>query len=594
MTEPTRDAQPISDNGQCLAQYGRVAVLALVLVLAAFLRFSHLEERGLLAIDEGYYADGVKSYVALGSYALGRIQGNLDGGLASYFEGHGGHTTLSERPTFLLLGYLASLVLGFHDYTLLYLSAFFGTLTVGLTYLVGGAVFDRWNTALLPAFLLAISPLHIAFSRSAYPHVAAAALVWLATLVYLKALNTSTRSSTRWRLASGSLVGLAFTVHTGVFWLPIMLFCSEAVRLATRARREGFVRAASTMGALAVVMALPLLLWEVVFRVGRWLLLSNPAWAAALRRPTAEVFETYFEGLFWPFVSDAEFVTNAFLEPLFYVKFLYTHEGGIVFILAAAGLVLLVRNAQRTVTAGWVWVAALFVVPTTIFSLMAVGSVMGFQTVNGGGGARHVVLVVPAMCLLASRGAVWIVDILVGDEARARVLRVGVGAAIVALVVSLEAGCIREILAIRSNYRAAIDYMSRNAGVRHLSDRMYVARVYVGRSNAIDHFYSLRASEVDRGRHRISLGKLKQVYEEGYRYFVRHSRQPAVVPPYDNELVAATENGQVQPEFTVSQPVGCYWPAVICRSERDVSVPQELQVFAVEAVIRHIEQNSSG
>jgi hypothetical protein len=66
------------------------------------------------------------------------------------------------------------------------------------------------------------------------------------------------------------------------------------------------------------------------------------------------------------------------------------------------------------------------------------------------------------------------------------------------------------------------------------------------------------------------------------------------VPPYDNELVTITESGQVQPEFTVSQPVGWYWPASICRSDRDAGIPQELQVFSIETVIQNLEREMTG
>jgi len=573
----------MNPNGLSRRPYGRMVALALLLVLAAFLRFSHLSERGLLEVDEGFYTQGARSYVALGSYVVERLQGSLNEGLASYFEAHGGVTHLSEKPTFLILGYVAALVLGFQDYTLLYLSAFFGTLTVGLIYLVGCTVFKRRDTALLSAFFVAISPLHIAFSRSAYPNVTATALTWLAVLVYLKALDASPRSGARWRLASGALVGLAYTVHSGFFWLPLILFCSEGIRLAGRVRQESFGRAAAAMGRLAVATALPLLLWEAVFQVGRWVLGTNPAWAAALQRPTGEaVFYTYFESLMLWFRSDALVLSSAFLEPFYYVKLLYTHEAWFVFILAVLGLVVIAANAYRAGTAGWAWVVALFLIPLGTFSFMDFG------------GPRHMVVVVPAMCLLAARGAVWLIDFVAPDGLRVQMLHLGVKTAIAALVLALQVGCIQEILAIRGNYQAAIDFMNRNGGVKHLSDRMYVGRVYVGRSNAIDHFFSLRASDADMGRHQISLEKLKQVYADGYRYLVRHSRQPAVVPPYDNELVTITESGQVQPEFTVSQPVGWYWPASICRSDRDAGIPQELQVFSIETVIQNLEREMTG
>ena len=65
----------MTPNGPSRRPYGRMVALALLLVLAAFLRFSHLSERGLLEVDEGFYTQGARSYVALGSYVVERLQG---------------------------------------------------------------------------------------------------------------------------------------------------------------------------------------------------------------------------------------------------------------------------------------------------------------------------------------------------------------------------------------------------------------------------------------------------------------------------------------------------------------------------------------
>ena len=59
-------------------------------------------------------------------------------------------------------------ILGLNEFAIRFPSAFFGILTVLLTYLIAKKVFEKENIALLSAFFLAISPWHLQFSRGAF------------------------------------------------------------------------------------------------------------------------------------------------------------------------------------------------------------------------------------------------------------------------------------------------------------------------------------------------------------------------------------------------------------------------------------------
>lgn len=555
----------------------RDLALAALLLVAGLLRFDGLSERGLLGIDEGFYADVVRSYGAISSFATGKIRGTVDGGLAPYFEEHGGNIFLGEKPTFAFLGFLTSTIVGVHDYTLLYLSALAGTVIVLLTFWLGRQLFDGAGPALAAAFLVAISPLHLAFSRSAYPNITASAVAWCAVCAYVKHLERGPHSE-RWLLASGALVGIAFTVHTGFFWLPAILIASELLR-AFKADASGRRALVGTFARLALVMATPLVAWDLLFRSARWVLELNPAWSNALQRSSGQAaFLTYFESLWlWVRPADGLVLSDAFLHPSYYVELLARHDAWPVLAAAVAGVATLPILRGTKHLGPWLWVASFLILPVSVYSLMAFG------------GARHMVVVVPAMCLLACRA----VDGLAGFVLPTKYHRFR-AVALVTLVVAvagLEAPCIRQVLTIRSGYRDMVDYMAAHDGTKHLSDRMYVGRLYVGRANVLDHFYSLRASDADAGRHHISLARLKTLRDEGFRYFLRNTRQPAVVPPYDNELVVATDAGG-RSLFETTQPVGWYWPAEICRCEEDADIPQKLQLFVVDDVIRYLEREN--
>ena len=239
------------------------------LVVAAMLRGWGVTERGLFTDDEGFYVGGVKTYSAVFAYLWAYLTGGGQEGLVAYFTQHGGAQILSDKPTFVVLGFLASLVLGVHDYTLIAVSALFGVLTVFCVYQVGKLVFGRAEVGLAGALLLAVSPLHIAYSRTAYADVTATAVAWLAAWVYLL-YWTDPHRHRRCLMGSALLVGLVFTIHPSLLWLPRLFLLLELWRSwqapePSSARLEQF-KTAFTFTWLA---ALPTVLWEIATRLLR-------------------------------------------------------------------------------------------------------------------------------------------------------------------------------------------------------------------------------------------------------------------------------------------------------------------------------------
>ena len=134
-------------------------------------------------------------------------------------------------------------------------------------------------------------------------------------------------------------------------------------------------------------------------------------------------------------------------------------------------------------------------------------------------GPRLLLVAMPAVVLFA---AIAIVEFLQRGLRPFPSSAKTVGVAVVTVVIAgFQGPSVREVLAIQSAYPQAVSYMAAREGTKHITDHMFVARVYVGRQNAIDHYVSLRASDSDRGYRHISLSKLRELYNADYRYFVR-------------------------------------------------------------------------
>lgn len=564
------------------------------LVVAAMLRGWGVTERGLFTDDEGFYVGGVKTYSAVFAYLWAYLTGGGQEGLVAYFTQHGGNQILSDKPTFVVLGFLASLVLGVHDYTLIAVSALFGVLTVFCVYQVGKLVFGRAEVGLAGALLLAVSPLHIAYSRTAYTDVTATAVAWLAAWIYLL-YWTDPHRHRRCLMGSALLVGLVFTIHPSLLWLPLLFLLLELWRSwqapePSSARLQQF-KTAFTFTWLA---ALPTVLWEVATRLLRLVVFSQESWASAIARESGagqlttfleSVILVGFRTLSMPALSRPELPPT---EYGYYLNLLMAHDGVLLVVLSVIGLML----------TGFRWMGGVRTVPVLLIGLlllipMALNSVLYYYPKHPE--PRLLLVAMPAIVLFA---AIAIVELLQRGLRPFPSSAKTVGVAVVTVVIAgFQGPSVREVLAIQSAYPQAVSYMAAREGTKHITDHMFVARVYVGRQNAIDHYVSLRASDSDRGYRHISLSKLREFYNADYRYFVRG---PGLL--YENELVRLTGGSYLLPGIACPQPVppvfeafhpqGEYWPPEIRHSERDAHIPHNLRVYLLKDLIDRLESGA--
>jgi len=217
-----------------LPRPGRVhyALVIAVMLSAAWLRFDGITKVGVRYEDDAWYVSDAQLWhrcaqVLMDGQAWSAI---LDHDKAAYqqrladmgvdFSWHyqkpsQGYTMSAAAVMFLV---------GDGPHALLLLNAFFGTLTVLILYLLCRSLFSP-TVAVTASLLLAVSPYHLIYSRSALAHTSAGCAALLG--MYLWVLGRDRLWSTRRTfLLSGFACGYAATCHYSVAYyagIPLLM-----------------------------------------------------------------------------------------------------------------------------------------------------------------------------------------------------------------------------------------------------------------------------------------------------------------------------------------------------------------------------------
>lgn len=184
--------------------------LIIVLSLAALLRFWRLDK-----FPPSLFGDEVDvGYQAYSLLKTGRdIKGNF---LPTYLD------SLAEPRAPLLMYVTAPFlkVFGVNEWGVRTVPAFFGVLSVFLVFALVQAVFNDQVLALTAAFLIAITPWHLTYSRAAFEVSLLLFLILSGTLFFLKAL----KKNIFWLPVSAVSFGLSFyTYNTANIFVPLWL-----------------------------------------------------------------------------------------------------------------------------------------------------------------------------------------------------------------------------------------------------------------------------------------------------------------------------------------------------------------------------------
>lgn len=525
-------------------------ILLLIIFLALFLRFYGITERGIFAYDEGYYHELVKTWNAVFKYSFLKIFNNYNLPFKEYILTEGGQIRTAAKPGYALLGLFFSLAFGLYDYTLPALSALCGVFTVFLVYLIGKKLFDL-RIGLIAALVLAVSWLHIEYSRSAYPHVASTSFLYLAIFGYF---SSREKKGNFLFCLSGLLLGIAFTIHYNLFWAAGLL----SLLVLFKEGRKRFI--------LFTLMAIsPLLFWEILTRIVKLIIFSYPQW-----QDIGFTYKSYFEELLGQVKGGSVPLFDRY-DPLFFVKLLLNKEGliGSFFLLVSLFGFFLFRKKS---VPGVIIPVLFFLTPFILWSLCPHGA-----------GTKSFVAAMPAFSLLVAIGLVifsqWLSNLIPKFSSKLAVTVLSLLLIISGIVHA------REPLNYRSGFKEAIEFMRLNGSVKHLSSNPLVSRVYVGRKNAIDTYFSFRTPQDPRGKKVIDLSKVKSVFfDKNYKYLLLDQERYF----HPNQLVSLAE--EIRPVFVTSHStrVGIVDASDWMR-ERLLSEPEVLEVYELKDIVDKIK-----
>ncbi|MCD4812149.1 glycosyltransferase family 39 protein [bacterium] len=238
--------------------------LGLILISAFFVRFTHFGIHRFHE-DEALYA----------SWGI-RIFEHYDLLL-------NGASGVDKPPLLFYLQAIAYLFFGITENAARIPNLIAGVVSVSLIYKIGKYYFNE-KTGLVSAWLMAISPLHIAYSNTAFTDM---------TMVMLGLAGIAAMTSKRFALA-GVLVGLSLaTKQFGVFWVPLIIVLLMLEIMQDTALRECFrdVRLKSFLKGFFITIGSLLLITAF----------SNPFWGFMLYlHKSSSTIESTVRGLtFW-------------------------------------------------------------------------------------------------------------------------------------------------------------------------------------------------------------------------------------------------------------------------------------------------------
>ncbi len=187
-------------------------LLILITILAAFLRFNALSSTPpSLNLDE----------VAIGYNAYSILKTGKDefgDAFPIAFRSHDDY----KAPFYIYLTAISEAVFGLNEFAVRLPSAFFGTVTIPLVFLLCLQLFDKhqhkFSIALLSSFLLTISPWHLQFSRAAFETNVAVFFVALGFWAYLKGL----KQTRYWLITATAFAISLYTYHTTKLFIPLI------------------------------------------------------------------------------------------------------------------------------------------------------------------------------------------------------------------------------------------------------------------------------------------------------------------------------------------------------------------------------------
>ncbi|MEK6675625.1 MAG: glycosyltransferase family 39 protein [Planctomycetota bacterium] len=269
-----------SDVARIPTRRGTWITLLLITVLAAALRFNQIQSAGVSFEDESWYAGDARLWhrcmkTLTDPQALSAVWSGDKRAFQARLEANGVHFEdryIKPSQGFTVLGSIMMFVVGDNPAALFVTNSVCGVLSIMALYGLGVMLYDC-KTALAAAFLLAVSPYHIVYCRSALAEPSATLFVLCGTLFWVAGCQRRISWGKAYFLA-GLCFGYAIICHYRSAYIPVLLFLFDwtlgrqtSVTNDSTVSKPDFIRRAALFG--GGVMS-PILAAEGVFRLAQF------------------------------------------------------------------------------------------------------------------------------------------------------------------------------------------------------------------------------------------------------------------------------------------------------------------------------------
>ncbi|MFH1454689.1 MAG: glycosyltransferase family 39 protein [Armatimonadota bacterium] len=415
-----------------------VILLLLIIMFGTLVRNYNIEGKGIFFYDEGVYLCSAKAkYLKIVdkpkiSEKDPVLKEHIGKDVPNYGSG--------SKVGFVFLIMLSQIIFGLSTHSSFIVSVFFGALTVFLVYLIARRIFDE-NAALLSAVILAVSPMHIMYSRCGLPIAAGIFFLFLAFYFYVLSLGNRRYF---YMILCALMVGVSFTIHYNMLLMLPLFLGFEVLRLLFVDKESKF-KFIKIMG-FAAGMAIPIILWQIITLMVKGIF------------PV-----TYFEELRGSFSAIAQ-QSKYGADPFFFFYFFQKMEGWIVFLFFFAGIFMLVKRLKRNFN-----MAEFVLIVLALFPVIWYGFYPHLRVLRSFASALPAIAVIAAFAVIS-----------LGKWEKRRVLGKVLASFIIVCIVIFGVLALKPVINLRSNYGEVVKYIYENNDTKLVSyvDEMYPVFAY--------------------------------------------------------------------------------------------------------------------
>ncbi|HPN88575.1 MAG TPA: phospholipid carrier-dependent glycosyltransferase [Candidatus Omnitrophota bacterium] len=225
-------------------------ILGILIIVGVFMRFHRIAENQFFFYDEGLWLNAGRPFVEL-------IQRNPAKDLGEFFkilQVSGSFALSSAKSLWLFISNLRGFFFSNPQdwYFTRLVSAFFGVLSIGMTYLLARRYYQSKNVALLSAAILALLPSHMFYSRLALQESLSLFCFLVGVYFYLSSRGMNGRT-----FVSSFFLSLVFLSNYRMIIIPVIMgFCELFISFSDKKKFDIRKYVYNTVTFLAIIFLL--------------------------------------------------------------------------------------------------------------------------------------------------------------------------------------------------------------------------------------------------------------------------------------------------------------------------------------------------